>query len=150
MLVRLLPDDIERRWPVIREAILSDAPPHVRDIVEANENAISSLLFALLDGTLHCWILVEYEDKEAKIKAVVTTTITMDAPSGIKNLLIYSVTAYKELSKEQVMDSYNSLKEFARSLKCSKVLSFTNSPDNMEMAKSMGGKVSQTLIEMEV
>ncbi len=146
MLVRLLPDDISKRWPLIKEAILEDIPSRIRK----DENAISSLLFALLDGSLHCWILVEYEDKEPEIKAVITTTIVMDAPSGVKNLLMYSVTAFQELSRELVVDSYKSLQEFAKSLKCFKILSFTDNPENIKMAELMGGKATQTLIEMEV
>ena len=81
MLVRLLPDDIGKRWPLIREAILDDLPSRISDGIRDNENAISSLLYALLDGTLHCWLSVEYEDGKPEIKAIITTTIVIDAPS---------------------------------------------------------------------
>lgn len=150
MLVRLLPDDVQKRWLIVKEAILNDLPPRIRDSVLNSEDAINNLLFALLDGTLHCWILVEHEDKEPKIKAIITTTIVVDSPSSIKNLLLYSVTEFEELPHQLVIDSYKSLQEFAKGLKCSKILSFTDNPDNVKFAESIGGKATQTLIEMEV
>ncbi len=150
MLVRLLPDDIGKRWPLIREAILDDLPSRISDGIRDDENAISSLLYALLDGTLHCWLSVEYEGGKPEIKAIITTTIVIDAPSGIKNLLMYSITTFQELSRETVMDSYKSLQEFARSMKCFKIISLTDNPENIKLAESMGGKATQTLIEMEV
>ncbi len=150
MLVRLLPDDISRRWPLIKKAILQDLPSRISAGILKDENAISSLLYALLDGTLHCWVLVEYVNKEPRIIAVITTTIVMDAPSGIKNLLMYSITAFQELSRELIVDAYKSLQEFAKSLKCFKIISLTDNPENIKLAESMGGKATQTLIEMEV
>lgn len=151
MLVRLLPDDIEKRWPVIKKAILEDLPSNVRDYVLKNEDSINKILFALLDGTLHCWIVVEHnKEKEPLILSIITTTFIIEVISGVKNLLIYSVTSYQELSNEIVVSSYKSLREFARSKGCFKIISFTDNPENMKMAEMMGGKATQTLIEMEV
>jgi len=146
MLVRLLPDDVQRRWPQLKSAILTSLPSHIN----GTDDAINNLLFALLDDTLHCWILVEYEEKDAKIRAVVTTTITVDIPSGIKNLLIYSLTAFEPLTQEILVDGYNSLKEFAKSKNCYKITAFTDIPRIIEMVKSVGGDASQTMIELEV
>lgn len=147
MLVRLLPDDIEKRWPNLKDAILASLPSYVNN---EDEDSINRLLFALLDGTLQCWILVEYENKESKIRAVLTTTITVDDLSGTRNLLIYSLTSFEQLTQDILMDGYSSLREFAKSNKCFKITAFTDIPRVIEMVKSVGGNVSQTLIELEV
>lgn len=146
MLVRLLPDDIENRWPVIKEALIKSIP----SIIEKNNDSINRLLFALLDGTLHCWLSVEHKDGEPKIGAILTTTIVVDIPSGSKNLLIYSISAYEPLSQELISEGYKSLQEFAKSMKCFKIIAFTDIPRVIEMAKSIGGEATQTLIELEV
>ncbi len=146
MLVRLLPDDISSKWKVIREALLRSLPSYV----DNDDNAFNKLLFALLDETLHCWLIVEYEDKQPMIHAVATTTIAMDSASGTKNLLIYSIAAFRTLSPELLKDAMESIQNFARSLKCSKIIAFTDVKKIVDMAKLLGANTAQTLIEMEV
>lgn len=146
MLVRLLPDDIEKRWPLLKDALLKSLPAYTN----GSADAVNNLLFALLDGTLQCWILVEYDEKEPVIRAVLTTTMIVDIPSGTKNLMIYSLTAFEVLSQEVLTDGYSALREFAKSNGCYKITAFTDIPRIIEMVKSVGGEASQTMIELEV
>jgi len=146
MLVRLLPDDIERGWDVISTALNGSMPSHIR----ADDIGMTYVLHALLDETLQCWLISDDDYKDKGICGIITTTITVDKPSNTKNLFIYSLFAYRPFTQEVISNGFNTLKTFARAMKCYKVTAYTNIPQIESMVLKLGGRVVHTLVELEV
>ena len=146
MLVRLLPNDIESGWDKISKALKESVPEHVN----TDDIGMSNLLYALLDDKLQCWLVADTDFNEEGMTGIVTTLTVIDPPSGTRNLLIYSLAAFRPLSQELINDGYETLKNYAEAKGCFKIIAYTNIPRIEEMVKSLGGKIGHTLVELEI
>ena len=146
MLVRLLPDDIEKGWNVISKALEESVPDHVK----VDDIGLSNILYALLEDKLQCWLISDSDFKENGMHGILTTLSVVDPPSGTRNLLIYSLLAYRRITKELLMDGYATLREYARGKGCFKIIAYTDVQSIENMVLAMGGKTGHTLVELEV
>lgn len=146
MLVRLLPKDIDSGWDVISKALETSVPEHVN----TDDIGMSNLLLALMDDKLQCWLISGENFQEEGMLGIVTTLTVIDPPSGTRNLLIYSLTAFKTLTQEIINDGYETLKNYAKSKDCFKIIAYTDVPRIEQMVLALGGTKGHTLVELEV
>ena len=144
MLVQLLPDQVAKYWEQIKFAVQSSFPP----TTTAAEINLNKVLQSLLVGNLVAWASIDKESK--KIVAIVTTTIMEDACADSRNLLIYSLFGLSDVGKQNWVDGYTTLMEYAKAKGCSKLVGFTKVEVIKKLAKHFGGDIENTLISIDV
>ncbi len=143
MIIKLDEDQITRHWDVIKFSILESVPP----ITYGSQNTINNMLKALLTGQMQCWVML---DKDKQTQGVVTTTMTADTCSGVKNLMIYSVYGLKFISDQEWVEHLQSLRKFAAAKGCHRIISYTAVARLIKLARNLGGNTEYTFIALEV
>lgn len=125
MLVPLLPEQVSQNWRTIAPLILDTLPAGlgITPIVPAN------ILRAILAEEALVWVW--YDDREAveaaEISLVVMTAPRVDNVTGIKDLLIYSLTAVRELNHKRIwIEGLETLEKHARACGCRNICAFTD------------------------
>lgn len=116
MLRQLAPQDIEKRWKPIGNAVARCLPP--QEVLP--KQALANVRAGLLSGKLQCW-MVAGDNKQ--VNAVVVTGVYTDAVTGIKALLVYTLFVARKLSTELWKETVDGLNKFAKSLGCVGVVS---------------------------
>jgi hypothetical protein len=70
--------------------------------------------------------------------------------SGTKNMLIFSVTTYQPHNQELWTDGYKALRAYAAAKGCRKIISFSNDPRVLAIAKTLGADVGWNLIQLNI
>ncbi len=146
MLVKLLPDQVSEHWDEISLAIRQALPPFVAN----SDRSMVNILKAILGGDMQCWILYSSDGAGGSIYAVMTTKVEIDEISNTKCLLIYSFYASKPLTNQLVISGFETLKKFASSEGCHKIIAYTNIPKMERLWESLGGVTITRFLEMEV
>lgn len=144
MIAKLLPDQITRNWDVIKFAMEQAIP----ELGERPETA-NILLEGFLVGRLSCWAVYKIVDGNYKIGGLFTTTIVSDDCLGTSNLLIYTGYALTKTSAEDWLELYKVLSKEAESLKCDKIVIYTDKPWLIKRATSLGA-FSTTLLSLDL
>lgn len=142
MLVKLLSEQITSYWNVIKYAVEESVPP----IANENYNKMNKILEALLNGSMDCWVSVSDEDK--RVEAVVVTAISEDYCSGIRNLLIYSLFGYSEISDKSWAEGFETLSKWAKKLGCVRMIAYTDVERIKEVVKTIGGDTRYSLVSI--
>jgi len=144
MLVELTPKEVGDRWSThIREAIrLSLMPSTVSD----NERLLN-VLKSIVSGRLKCWEIVSDENE---VFGIVTTTMSYDECDGTFSLLIYTVYAFKELTKSLVKDGMVTLIKHARKEHCSEISVYTQVESVRDLIKMYGGETNTYYVTLDV
>jgi len=145
MLVRMLPSEIENKWAIINHAIVNCLPAVVGSDVAAQMRAINNMKVSLIAGTLQAWLM--YEDN--KVLAVGITGVAADEIARETSLVIYSLYGYEKITDAQWAEALNTIKKFAKALKCNNICAFTDVDRVREIAANIGG-VLKTFIKWEV
>lgn len=145
MLVKLLPNQVADNWEFISHAIEGALPPFAP---EAGDR-MSKVLVALMSERMECWCSV---NTEGVIDNVVTTTVSMDDCSGMKNLVIYSVYGVGETSmnKRSWLEAYKTLSDYARGRKCNRIVAYTDSPSIIKLVEKLGGEARYTFVSVPI
>ena len=144
-ILRLLPDQIMEHWHFIKESMEKAFPP----VAHATGDVMLIIQEQFLLGDMQCWFGVESLDS-AGIVAVMTTKVVYDEVTKTKNMLIFSVTSYMMHSEELWFDGYETLRAYARSKGCNKIISFSDNPQVMHIAKKLGANVEWKLIQLDI
>jgi len=142
MLTRILAEQISSHWEEISFSIEQSLPP----FIETSEARMSSILIALLSDILTCWIST---NKKGDIDAIATTQILSDFTSDTKTLLIYSTYGFNYIEEDSWISAFNTIREYARNKKCSKISCYTINEKIIEQAKKFGGEL-QTFISFKI
>ena len=145
MLVRLLPDQISKFWPIIKYAIEQSLPP----IVGEHPDKMNRILSSALCGQLDVWVSYN-KGEDNKFEGIVLTELLFDEPSGTKNLLIYCLYGYELVANESWLQGLISLTKYAQSRQCNKIIAYTREGDLIDLAKSLGGETDYTFISFNV
>jgi len=146
VLVKLLPDQVSDNWGEISGAIRQALPSFVAN----SDRSMVNILKSILADDMQCWILYSSDDARESIYAVLTTKIELDEISGSRCLLIYSFYATKPLTNHLVISGFETLKKFASSVRCHKIIAYTNIPKMERLWESLGGIAETKLVELEV
>jgi hypothetical protein len=144
-ILRLLPDQIMEHWHFIRDSMVRSFPP----IAQQSPEALLRLQEQFLLGEMDCWFGVEALNTQ-DIIAVMTTKVVAEEATGTKNMLIFSVTTYQLHSPDLWSDGYDTLRKYAASFGCTKIISFTNNPIVLEIARSLGADINWTLVQLAI
>jgi len=148
MLVKLVAKDISKWWSGISEGISRSLPPFTK----YTKDRMSSILKCLMEDTLHCWVLTQYDSvKNTTIMyAIVTTEFTVDTVTITKNLTIFSLYALQPVPEQMWKDGFDTLAKFAKANHCNQILAFSDIPQVINIVNKLGGDTSTTLIKMEI
>lgn len=153
MLIKILPEQVAKFWEVIKHGVSHSLPPTIvykKDDARETER-MNKILTSLLTGVLECWVSFEIsEDGKRTIKYIMITQVIFDDILGVKNLFIYSIYGFTQISKEIWIDGFQTLKDYGAKLGCSKLLAFTSFKHLKEMAKKFGGNSDYSLVEFDI
>lgn len=138
-----MPDQIEKDWQAIYEAIKESFPPLADATLPEHEN---NLFTSLMSGVLECWVLYEGEDPWI----IGTLQVTREVVTGTKNLLVYSILAYKPIPLQVWYSLFVKFRQRCKELGCSKVVAFSNVDRVVQLVKSLGGRSDFKLLWLEV
>lgn len=145
MLTRLTPDQISKFWDVISYAINQSLPPTVGE----NPDKMNRILSAALCGKVDVW--ASYTKGETnKFEGIVVTKVIYDDAADTRNLLIYCLYGYEEVSKDSWTGGVRTLAKFAKAMNCQQVVAYTNSPYIAKVAKMLGGEAEYVFLSFEV
>jgi len=148
MLTRLLPEQVSRLWPIIKYAIAQSVPP----ISGEHPDKLNRILSSALCGKIDVW--ASYIKGEVnKFEGIAVTEVVYDDVTGIKNLMIYSIYSYIDEEKvkgSSYVSGLVSFAKYAKSLKCSNVIAYTQKSGIVALAKRLGGDTSFTLISFDI
>jgi len=133
MLVKLLPDQASRYWGDIKGAVEVSLPP----VVGMQPDRMSNILTAILTGGITVWISVEKAEGNV-ITGIVLTKFLYDDASGTKSLLLYCVYGYGVGKMESWKSGLETLKTFATSEGCHRIIGYTDVPSIIKCAEMLG------------
>lgn len=142
MLVKLQADDITSMWEIIKPSIAVSLPP----AISASDVVMNNVLKSLLVDDMQCWAFFVSD----KIIGTITTTILFDKPSGVRNLLIYSLNGFEKVKEEWWEKGLKTIKDFAKSIGASNVVGYTRLEYVKDLVvKKLNGN-SEYFVSMEV
>jgi len=148
MLLKMLPEQIERQWPTIAFGIEQSLPA----FVGLTRHKMNAVLQELLAGDMHAWIVSDPKRQGVeKFAGIVITAFNEDKALEIKDLMIYALYNYRaeRFSDLLVLDGFRALQKFAASNGCSRITAYTDSESLLDRAEEVGAKVT-SFISMEV
>jgi len=143
MLVRLLPEQAAAQWDDIKLAVEGSLPP----IVGGASDRMSNILTGILTDEITVWVSVEVDNElNNKITGILLTTLIMDGPSKTKSLLLYCLYTYKNTLKESWESGLNTIKKYAETLKCDRIVAYSDVESIVKFAKHAGADTRYTFI----
>jgi len=147
VLVRLEYNQILSNWGEITAAIRASGPP----LADLSDEGMDRVLRAFSGDLMQCWVICEVgEDLETIVYAIGTTMIWEDVIVFERNLLIFSLYAYRLVPQDLWRDSFETLRKYARSVNCKNIVAFTVVDKIVDIVKDLGGSVNTRLVKMEV
>lgn len=132
MVIRLLPDQIEKVWEAIKYAYIK-AGYHIKK--EEIPQYLYKLLVNLLSNRAQCFIALS-ENRE--LEAILITKITEDNISGERTLFTDALYSFKKSTESEWMERLELLKEFARKSGCTAITSYSAVPQIFALLSSLG------------
>lgn len=143
MLLKMLPEQINTQWEIIRPAI-EEAMPHE---YVPDERYMTNVLESLLSDKMHCWLIVDGED----VKALCVTNFVVD-PGGEQSLFIYALYGYKPVPLSMWTNAFESLGKWAKRYNCAEVIAFTDSGNEgvLRIVGNLGGSADRVVVRIPV
>lgn len=140
MLLKLLPDQISKYWPIISYGVMKSLPPHV----QPSPALMADVLNSFLIGKLSCWFGFEKRssNNEPALKVMAVTLPVVDDISGTRNLLIYCLYGFSPIAEQNWAIWFEVLRKYARGISCSYIIAYTNIDRVVNISKLLNGKVS--------
>jgi hypothetical protein len=138
MLTKLSPDKLSEAWPLVYKAIKNSSIT----LAEMTEERINNVVKALMVGDATCWI----NEQNNTITTVVVTTLLEEPISKTRNLLIYCAHMFMKVKSEQYIEMATDIGNYAKSLKCSKVIAYCSNEKLTEILKNSGANTVFTLV----
>jgi hypothetical protein len=142
MLIRLLEVNVSDHWDLIKKGIEEALPP----VVGESPDKMNNILRAMLIGAMQVWVST---GEDGLVNAIVTTSITEDANSETKCLLIYTVSAIKKTDAQSWINGLATLRKFAKARGCSRVIAYTNDEKVLAISNKMGAE-TYTFLSFEL
>lgn len=142
MLVRLLPEQVEKQWDWIGGLIERTLVP---TILPTNETFFM-ILKAILEEKLVCWVY--FKDDEPA--AVVSTYESFDPIIGYSSLIIYSLNVFRQIGVGDITNAMETLRNYAEARKCPCVVAYSNHPHVIHAAERLGADASFKLLRWRI
>ena len=138
MLLMLLPEQLDKYWPLLKYVIENTFP---RNVV-VSSTLMNNILEALLNGSMQAWIYVIGEDT---IVASLITSIYKDPVIKTKGLKIYCLYSFEPLSKENWVSGANTLYKFAKSEECDLLEGYSTNEAIIKQGKEFNWSIETRL-----
>ena len=147
-LVRIMPEQIPDCWQFI-------SGPISESLVHSVDGKNMSLVFtSLVAGYLEAWVLLRRisEDgwEDSVTAAVATLQIMQDNNTGIRSVLIYSLTGAEYLSDELWADMIAGTAEYGRANNCTNITVVSSNPRIIKVFKKAGASSDTRFMVMEI
>lgn len=147
MLIQMLPDQVSKSWPVLRNVIEKALPP----LASNEEDRMAKILEQLLTGEMICWASFRNSDVlQTEMIALVLTTLANDYCTGAKNLLIYAVSSFEKTIGSDWVEGYQALAKFAKKLNCQGIIGYSKDEKVLNIAEKFGSDISFRLISVPI
>lgn len=146
MITKMLPDQIAKFWPIVKYAIEQSLPPVVGD----HPDRMNRILSAALADKVDVWAIYHYDEEKVVFEGVALTKVLYDDVSGTRNLLLYCLYGYNELSKESWNTGLKALATYAKEKKCSFITAYTEFEGIKAIASKLGADTKYTFISFDV
>ena len=133
MLVLMTSKEITDKWDTLK-GMIAESMIHSPSANESRR--MNNILKALLCERLECWAI---QSDEGKGLGILTTTVAMDECDGTYSLLIYSLYAFEELTKDVIKEGMITLIRYARGKDCIKVSAYTKLESVRKFLERLGG-----------
>lgn len=133
MLVKMLPAQVANTWDDFEAAINET----MLQRKYTDPDISNRVLMSVLGDEAQCWVSIADE----KIIGIVITTVVNDIWAGNKSLMIYLIYSYGKSEMEDWIDGLETLKKFAASIGCDKVVAYTPLPQLAKMGKMLHADV---------
>lgn len=143
MLVKLLPEQVMNYWDLIKEGI---------EACESSVNSyepmdMESVQAHLLGGVIHCWVSV---NKKPKVVAFVITKIVHSDFTNNASLLILAIYAFEKTTGSDWVEGFETLKKFALSRGCKKIIGYTINDKVLKIVDKFGGDTNCRFISIPI
>lgn len=142
LLTRLIPEEVSSNWEKFAPIIDLSLPPTVIN----SRLKMANILRSILLEDLVVWLGSRNQEE----LFILTTQIREDKISLTKNLLIYSFTALKTLTKKEVMEGFLLLNKYAKAMKCESIIAYVENERIIKFFESINAETSYTLTQMKV
>ena len=132
---------------MIGDSIESSLPP--KDF--GSPNRMLNILTSLMLGDMQCWFIMSSPEITGEnIVAILTTVVQGGGPTEIKNLEIYTLFARRELTKSLLSSAYDTLRKFAKSKDCYRIIAYSDVDRIVSIVNELGGEAKYKFITLEV
>jgi len=146
MLTKLTPEQVSNFWDVIKYSIEESLPPTVHDHPDKMNRILTSLLCSQMD----CWVSYEFNGNDRKLEGLAITKFLYDNASDTKNMLIYCLYGYDNISRSAWAEGIKSFLKYAKFHKCSKIVAYSEVPSIIEWVKRVGAEATYTFLSFNV
>jgi len=146
MIEQILPSKVGDYWHLIRKSAEVALPPYV----ENSEQSLVNILKCLINGDLQAYFIIGSVNNEAQLIGVVLTQISVDPITGSRNLTVFSIYAYTNVSIAVWGELKRFLQVYAKSQSCNKILTLTNDAGVIKLMEKFGASKLWSLMEMPI
>jgi esterase/lipase len=147
-MLKFYPEQVAKHWDKISHAIENSLPP-IADSRKA-EDRMNGILASILAGKMEVHIFVVYQDERPIVYAITATAFLEAVDSENKELLLYSVYASRQLTRDIIYEGLELFRKYAKARGCVAVSGYTNIEGIKRLFASVGGGSSFTYLRLEV
>ena len=146
MLTKLLPEQISKFWDIIKYAIEESVPPTAYD----HPDQTNRILAAALGGKVDVWASYDKRVRPIRLEGIALTQVLVDNISQTRNLLLYCIYGYEDVSSDTWFTGLTTLAKYAKGKGCRQIIAYTDRPAVVALAKSLGADTKYTFISFDV
>jgi uncharacterized protein YbjQ (UPF0145 family) len=113
--------------------------------VAVTPEGMNKIFEAMLRDDMQTWVLSAPEGGAQVVYAVLTTSVLVDPASNSRNLVIYSLSGYKTITKALYEEGVEGLKEYAKAKGCASIIAYTSVPAVERIAMVLGAERAAVL-----
>jgi hypothetical protein len=108
---------------------------------------LSEALNSLYNGRLTCWIS---GSKNGGINGLVLTSVSEDDIVKKRSLVIYFAYRFGPTAGSEWINGVNTLKRYAKSIGCCRVVAHPDEPEVAKLCESLGGRITNYFVQFDV
>lgn len=143
MLLLLMPDQVPSYWEDIKEGL-------GRALPEGGPDRRGLILQGLLLGTIEMWLSYRKEKGGSVVEAGIVTAVVKDYIHDTLNLLVYAAWAVGETTWDSWREAIASLKKYAKSRGCNRLVTLSNEKIFLDLAEATGGEAKYKFLTWDV
>jgi hypothetical protein len=138
-LKKLPPEIVAKRWDTIGY--------YIQQAIDQSDNPFGggNLLAAIESNELICWGVLKVRGEIVDLIALVTSLVGGDRLLGGRDFVLYSVTAIKNLKREDYETCLSLFEEEAKDAKCTAITTYVKDPRFVELSKGLGFTVKHLI-----